>query len=207
MSTSLLKQWPLFAFGVLGCNAVLGLDDRTFVEGGTGTEANGASTGSADAGSAGKSSGSSGASAGLSASGSVAGTGPPTDGGPDATEESTSGPQDSSTDVNPVCIPGSAGGTLPFVVDSVYSPTGIFGTGTAATSDSCSVARSSATAKGACHSVIYTSAGASSFAGVFWQDDFNWGTQGGYMIPPGATKITFSAMGQAGGEQVSFIAG
>jgi hypothetical protein len=73
MPTTLLSPWPLLAFGVLGCNAVLGLDDRTFVEGGTGITANSGSSGSATAGSAGQGSGGSGATSGMSAIGSDVG--------------------------------------------------------------------------------------------------------------------------------------
>jgi hypothetical protein len=132
------------------------------------------------------------------------------DSGPDSTVGSSGSaePRDTSTgDVNRVCVPTSAAGTLPFVVDSVYAPTGVFGTGALATGATCAVARSSAMAKGSCHTATYTPADAGTFGGVFWQDDFNWGTQGGYAIPACATKITFSAMGKAGGEKVSFIAG
>jgi hypothetical protein len=96
---------------------------------------------------------------------------------------------------------------LPFVVDSVYAPTGLFGMGMTTTTSACTVARSSPQPKGNCHTATYTPTAGGAFAGVFWQDNFNWGTQGGYSIPPGATKITLFARGIAGGETVSFIAG
>jgi hypothetical protein len=112
----------------------------------------------------------------------------------------------STADVDRVCIPGSAAGQLPFVVDSQYAPTGSFGTGATSTSSTCT-ARSSATAKGSCHTATYTVVAGGAFAGVYWQYNFDWGSQGGYQIPTGATKITFSAMGKVGGEKVSFIAG
>jgi hypothetical protein len=141
-----------------------------------------------------------------SGSGSASGSEPPKDSGADVTVEAST--RDSSTsDVSAICVPQSGSGTLPFVVDSVYAPTGSFGTGSTSTIDTCAVARSSATAKGSCHTASYMVTAGGAFAGVFWQDNFNWGTQGGYSIPAGATKVTFSAMGKVGGEKVSFVAG
>jgi hypothetical protein len=152
------------------------------------------------------------ASSGASQSGSSAGSGSSSgsearkDSGPDVTADAS--PHDSSTsDVTGLCVPASGSGALPFAVDSVYSPTGSFGTGSTTTTNACTVARSSATAKGSCHTASYTVTAGGAFAGVFWQDNFNWGTQGGYAIPAGATKITFSAMGKVGGEKVTFVAG
>jgi hypothetical protein len=130
------------------------------------------------------------------------------DGPAEPPETSTSAPPDSAGDVSPVCSAGAAIGTLPFAVDSQFAPTGAFGDMTPAesTSSACP-SRASATAKGLCHTVTYTPHANGMFLGVFWQDNFNWGTQGGYAIPQGATKVTFSAKGMAGGEKVSFIAG
>jgi len=128
----------------------------------------------------------------------------------DASEPATeSGPLEASfDDGNRTCAPGGVSGQLPFVVDSQYAPTGVFGTGTTSTTSTCTaVQRSSATAKGSCHSASYAVTAGSLFAGVFWQNNFNWGTQGGFAIPLGATKVTFSARGNVGGEKVSFIAG
>jgi hypothetical protein len=143
-----------------------------------------------------------------STSGSSSGSSSIKDGGPDVTVEASSSVIDSSTaDVNRVCVPGSAAGQLPFVVDSQYAPTGSFGTGTTSTSSSCAVARASAAVKGSCHTATYTVVAGGAFAGVYWQYSFDWGATGGYQIPPGATKITFSAMGKVGGEKVTFIAG
>jgi hypothetical protein len=150
---------------------------------------------------------SSGASSGSAQSGSTSGATATKDSGPDSTVEASEPRESSTADVSRICVPGSGGGQLPFVVDSVYAPTGMFGTGTTTTSSACTVARSSPTPKGNCHTATYTPTAGGAFAGVFWQDNFNWGTQGGYSIPPGATKITFFARGNAGGETVSFIAG
>jgi hypothetical protein len=85
---------------------------------------------------------------------------------------------------------------------------------------SCSGMRSSASALGSCHTVIYTPLtpgtpigyppGATSmgWAGVAWQHPANnWGTMPGYAIPAGATKVSFWAKGSKGGEVVTFFAG
>ncbi len=143
-----------------------------------------------------------------SSSGSRSGSTSIKDAGPDVTVEASSPVVDSSSaDVNRVCVPGSSAGQLPFVVDSQYAPTGSFGTGTTSTSATCAVARASAAAKGSCHTATYAVVAGGTFAGVYWQYSFDWGATGGYQIPPGATKITFTAMGKVGGEKVSFIAG
>jgi hypothetical protein len=85
---------------------------------------------------------------------------------------------------------------------------------------SCGGMRSSTTAVGNCHTVIYTplapgtpiesppGATAQGWAGVLWQYPANnWGTQSGYAIPAGAMKVTFMAKGAAGGEKVIFSVG
>src|SRR5580658_2643102 len=234
-----MKSSAFVAVALVGCNSVLGLDDRTLVNedagasGGTSGMTEPASTGAT----AGAASGGVTASSGSSSSGNVSTGSPSMSGvpmgsgssapsgtasgetaasgttmGSDAADASTppeaSEPLDASFgDVNRVCVPGPASGQLPFVVDSEYQPTGSFGTGTTSTSMACTVARSSVTAKGNCHTATYTVVAGGAFAGVFWQYNFNWGAEGGYQIPAGATKITFSAMGAAGGEKVSFIAG
>jgi hypothetical protein len=84
----------------------------------------------------------------------------------------------------------------------------------------CGGNRSSATAMGDCHSVVYTplpqgtpvgdpvGGTAGGWAGVAWQHPANnWGTVPGYAIPAGATQVVFSARGAAGGEVVSFWVG
>jgi hypothetical protein len=95
--------------------------------------------------------------------------------------------------------------------------------------DACSpdgVGRSSPNAKGGCWKVTYApfprglepnGAGSMTigrgpgygWAGAFWQyPTNNWGTRGGgYPIPPGATKVSFWARGQEGGELVLFFTG
>jgi hypothetical protein len=89
-----------------------------------------------------------------------------------------------------------------------------------AADNSCAGSRSSRAALGMCHTVIYTpiapctpiafppGATTQGWAGVVWQHPGgNWGTQPGYLIPAGATKVSFWAKGAAGGEQVNFLAG
>jgi hypothetical protein len=85
---------------------------------------------------------------------------------------------------------------------------------------SCGGQRSSATALGNCHEIIYTPAAPTAmvgcgtpgapkgYAGVAWQHPVNnWGTMPGYAIPAGAKKVTFYAKGAVGGETVKFFVG
>src|SRR6185436_1946833 len=65
---------------------------------------------------------------------------------------------------------------------------------------------------GHCHKFTYTPVanadGAVSWGGVYWQYPVNnWGAMPGKRIAPGATKVTFTASGAAGGEVVKFLAG
>jgi hypothetical protein len=94
--------------------------------------------------------------------------------------------------------------------------------------DACSpdgIGRSNPGAKGGCWKVTYapfpralepngagstTLGGGPGFgwAGAFWQYPANnWGSHGGYPIPPGATKVSFWARGEGGGELVLFLTG
>jgi hypothetical protein len=62
--------------------------------------------------------------------------------------------------------------------------------------------------KGSCHTVVFTPATPTSYGGVDWQYPVNnWGTSPGYVIPAGATNVSFYAKGAAGGEAVNFGAG
>ncbi len=119
----------------------------------------------------------------------------------------------------------TAPATLPFAVDDEYAASGYMGDGAtvgvvtmlpAKTTDSqdCNGNRSSATALGVCHTITYVPLAATAtpapagWAGVYWQYPANnWGTKPGFAIPPGATKVSFWARGDAGGELVGFIAG
>jgi len=110
---------------------------------------------------------------------------------------------------------------LPFVVDTAFIPSGFMGDGQTAglvtmlpakmgDSRDCNGIRTSTTAVGACHSVVYAppASGGMGWAGVYWQYPANnWGTKAGYSIPAGATKVAFQAKGAKGGEKVTFIAG
>ncbi len=66
---------------------------------------------------------------------------------------------------------------------------------------------------GNCHTFTYdfggdAGASTSGFAGVVWQSPANnWGAQPGFLIPAGATKISFWVRGATGTEMVSFGAG
>jgi hypothetical protein len=107
-------------------------------------------------------------------------------------------------------------GTLPFPLDTAFITSGYMGDSadvnmvpkTPADSTDCNGMRSSATAKGNCHTVTYTPAGMNKWAGVYWQYPANnWGNLAGFAMPTGATKVVFMAKGAKGGEKVKFIVG
>ncbi len=115
----------------------------------------------------------------------------------------------------PVDLSGVTTG-LPVVVDDDYVTSGFMGDGTdvvmtpAKPTDSsdCSGQRSSLSARGSCHQIVYTPKGPTKWAGVFWQSPpNNWGEEPGFPIPPGATEVTFQAKGARGGEKVTFQVG
>jgi hypothetical protein len=115
------------------------------------------------------------------------------------------------------CVePIPVGGTLPYVVDSDFLPSGYEGDIadiTEAADKTCGGARSSATAKGNCYTWTYAAPtpAVAGYAAVLWQYPVNnFGTVAtvpGYPIPPGATKVSFWAKGKVGGEKVSFAVG
>ncbi len=133
---------------------------------------------------------------------------------PDAPTSADTGVPETSTDV---CVPAAATETLPFAVDTLakYIPSGWEGDMSELmmpTDATCGGNRSSSSAQGNCHPVIYTPLPAGGailgWAGVLWQHPLNnWGTAAGYPIPAGASKVSFWARGQAGGEVVNFLAG
>jgi hypothetical protein len=103
------------------------------------------------------------------------------------------------------------------VVDAFYAPSGYMGDGEVAgnivmtpTTDAdttCNGDRPKVDAVGNCHHVTYTPA-ATGWGGVYWQYPANnWGTHPGLTVPPGATRIAFSAKGAQGLESVDFSAG
>jgi hypothetical protein len=115
------------------------------------------------------------------------------------------------------CTPLPNTDTLPFAVDVLgkFIPSGWEGdiSGLTMPNDpTCNGNRSSASALGNCHPVTYqplpAGTGVQGWAGVLWQHPINnWGTAAGYAIPAGATKVSFWARGQLGGEIVSFVVG
>jgi hypothetical protein len=173
----------------------------------------------------------------------------------------TSSSDRAAPDYSEVCqpAPASPDAGLPFVVDTVYVPSGWMGDAPAyaamaanpivgspampATTarmtlepstygtigDACTpdgIGRSSLDAKGTCWKITFvpfpkaiepgrmpgtTEIGGGpgyGWSGAFWQDQRNnWGTSGGYPIPPGANSVSFWARGTAGGEKVRFFTG
>jgi hypothetical protein len=109
--------------------------------------------------------------------------------------------------------------SLPLTVSDDFQPTGFMGDSptdfnaiTMSSDSSACPAPRVAGAEGACYSVQWTpiiGAGASTaWVGVYWQYPANnWGTLAGREVQTGATKVTFAAVGAAGGEQVEFLAG
>ena len=58
-----------------------------------------------------------------------------------------------------------------------------------------------------CIKIVYTPAGANGWAGIYWQSqDQNWGDYPGHDLS-GATKLTFWARGESGGEKAEFKVG
>ncbi len=58
-----------------------------------------------------------------------------------------------------------------------------------------------------CIKIVYSPAGANGWAGIYWQSqDQNWGDYPGHDLS-GATKLTFWARGEAGGEKAEFKVG
>lgn len=112
--------------------------------------------------------------------------------------------------------------SLPFAVDDYFSPGGYMrdardGNATMTPLDktgdaTCGGQRAPASApSGYCHEVTFTTFGAMpelTWGGVYWQfPSPNWGEQKGLSVPAGASKITFQARGDKGGEVVGFFAG
>jgi hypothetical protein len=144
---------------------------------------------------------------------------------PSDSSPAEAGPADSSMPVDTgtpdasmsSCVAAPNTDTLPFGVDisAKFIPSGWEGdmTGVTMPNDpTCSGNRSSPSALGNCHPVTYqplpAGVGVQGWAGVLWQHPMNnWGTAAGYAIPPGATKVSFWARGQLGGEIVSFVVG
>jgi hypothetical protein len=99
---------------------------------------------------------------------------------------------------------------LPFAVDDWYAPSGYMGDGESpggVTDKPVCASPRPAGWLGHCHRFTWTP-GAKKWAGVYWQyPDGNWGDAMGLSLPAGATKVSFQAWGQTGGEIVSFLVG
>lgn len=122
----------------------------------------------------------------------------------------------SSSGSTATCYPPQANtATLPFAVDSQYIASGYEGDTKLilqSTDKTCGGARAMAPNVGTCHTFTYDYGGdggaGDGWAGVVWQyPTNNWGSSAGYLIPPGATQVTFYAKGMVGGEMVGFGAG
>jgi hypothetical protein len=114
---------------------------------------------------------------------------------------------------------GGMTAALPVIVSSDFVPSGYMGDGTTAgsiamlpqtptDSTTCNGDRSSATI-GTCYQVTYTPVpGGMGWGGVYWQyPSNNWGGMAGLGIAAGATKVSFYAKGDEGGEVVQFVVG
>jgi hypothetical protein len=108
--------------------------------------------------------------------------------------------------------------SLPFTVSDDFVPSGFMGdsptdfNGIKMSSDSTKCITRLSGAKGACYTISWTPTfvgdAGSAWVGVYWQyPSNNWGAKTGRVVAPGATKVTFSAAGAAGGEAVEFIVG
>jgi hypothetical protein len=104
---------------------------------------------------------------------------------------------------------------LPFAVDSYFRPTGYMGDGITpgplvVQTSGCKLPRP-AGAKGNCYKITYKplppEAGPA-WSGLYWQyPDNNWGAMPGKRIAQGATKVSFYAASETGGDVVTFRVG
>jgi hypothetical protein len=108
---------------------------------------------------------------------------------------------------------------LPFLLSDEFAPSGYMGDSTddfgaitmSKDGADCKAPRA-AGAAGDCYSVtwhpVLASGAPSAWVGVYWQYPANnWGAKAGKAIAAGATKVTFQAVGAAGGESVRFVVG
>jgi len=131
---------------------------------------------------------------------------------PGSTEDGDPPPQlDASASSGPTAVP--------FTVSNEFQPTGFMGDSPAdfnaitmsSDSSQCPAPRVSG-AVGVCYSISWTpllvSGTPSAWVGVYWQYPANnWGAMPGRSIGAGAGKVTFAAVGAAGGEGVQFLVG
>ena len=108
---------------------------------------------------------------------------------------------------------------LPFYVSDQFVPSGFMGDSMASMT-AITLAHDATTCKtprqtgagGDCYTVVWaptlTGDAGAGWAGVYWQSSANnWGAKPGKAIAPGATKISFYAAGEAGGETIQLCAG
>jgi hypothetical protein len=108
--------------------------------------------------------------------------------------------------------------TIPFVVSDVFVPSGFMGDAPTdfnaikMSADPTQCLARQAGAKGACYKITWTPTrvadASTAWVGVYWQyPSNNWGAKAGKPVNAGATKVTFSAAGAAGQEEVEFLVG
>ena len=109
-----------------------------------------------------------------------------------------------AVDLDPVAFGGCT--VLPVVVDGFYAASGFFGDAAGiAVVEACPTRGGDGA--GACRTWTYTRGGMG-FGGVFWQfPENNFGAEPGFPMPRGATRVSFSAWGAAGGETLKFLVG
>ena len=98
---------------------------------------------------------------------------------------------------------------IPFVVSDYYSPDGYYGDGEKpgflTLIKTCP--QRAPGGQGDCYTLTYRP-GILGYAGIFWQHPHNnWGFGAGHAVSPGATRITFQARGEKGGEVLTVGAG
>ncbi|MEC9465380.1 MAG: family 16 glycosylhydrolase [Myxococcota bacterium] len=111
------------------------------------------------------------------------------DTGSDTTEDTGDDDIDDSGDATAAEV------TLPFAVDSYFSPSGYMGDGAVpgAVVETLVCPERAGDAQGQCHSFQYAT-GDIGWAGVYWQNPANnWGEQPGLPIAPGAQRVSFWA--------------
>jgi len=212
----------MVAFAAAGCS----VDDTPSVraaggKGGTTTSATGSTSTTAVT-----SSGSSGAGGSSSATGGAAGAEVAGAGGwaGEGGDGGSSGAGGTPEDAGDPCVVGTGPTQLPFAVDKYFIASGWMQASLIHQDTSCTYPSPPIADGGSswdeggvdarplpdskCWTITYTPTGPSDWAGVDWQYPANnWGTADGLVIPPGATRVTFVAWGDAGGEKVSFNVG
>lgn len=206
--TRCIASWSVLAVFAVGaysaCSSAPGSVLFADSDGGT-TSSGGSPSGGYQAGSTGSSG------SGITSSSS---TGSPTTSSSSGSNSSSSGTGSGAAITCPPPAANSA--TLPFAIDSVpgFVASGYLGDYASvkeAADKTCGGHRAPASPLlGSCHTFTYSpgSEGGVGWAGVVWQYPVNnWGAKPGFLIPPGATKVTFWVRGETGMEIISFSVG